>query len=66
MDVKRAMIFDGITLMSLAHKMPGKMNPGWSGLEQGFLLTRLPTEAAKLRIAPENVSRGSPKPRLER
>lgn len=40
---------------------------GWTqdGLEQEFLLIRLPAGAVRLRTAPENVSPGSPKPDLK-
>lgn len=31
MSRKRVIISYDITLMSLAHTMPGRMNPGWSG-----------------------------------
>lgn len=30
-DVKKVVILDGAAPVSLAHTMPGRMNPGWSG-----------------------------------
>lgn len=58
MSRKRVMISYDITLMSLAHTMPDRMNPGWSGAS--VPLDRLPSGAVKLRIDPKNLTPGRP------